>query len=206
MRLVVGYAHKYEPSWLIDDLRENLSWVDGFVSLDQTDRVDELWSPRAERVRALQDLGRKVGGEWMMIIDPDERLEDDAEARIRELIDGDPKRRFTFQFRELFTPTHYRIDGVWGSKTRRRLFHLRQARAPRVLVDLNLYHLKHIEPENRALRARVHKQANTWDNHRLGFDYLADDKGMVLEEIPEGRGFQPAYRPYRFQVPEELMT
>lgn len=206
VRLVAGYAFKYEPDWLIEDLRENLSWVDGFVSLNQRDRTDELWSPRSERVAALQSLARDIGAEWMLIMDPDERLEDRAEVVVRALIEHDPKARFTFNFRELFSPTEYRVDGVWGQKTRRRLFHLSQLRAPRMRVDLNIYHLKHIEPGNGALRSRVFQQANYWDNHRLGFEYLADEEGMVLESIPEGRGYRPAYdRPYRFEVPERLL-
>lgn len=206
MRLVAGYAHKYEPAWLIEELRENLAWVDGFVTIDQTNRVDELWSVRAERVAELRRLGVEAGAEWMLIMDPDERLEDKAGRVIRKLIRNDPSLRFTFHFKELFTPTAYRTDGIWGRKTRRRLFHLHQPRNPRALIDLNIYHLKHIEEGNGALRARVFEQANTWDNHRLGFDYLADSKGMVLEEISPGRGFTPPYtRPYVFTVPEHLL-
>jgi len=39
-RIIAAFAYRYEPDWLIDDLRENLSWVDGFAELDDRDRSD----------------------------------------------------------------------------------------------------------------------------------------------------------------------
>lgn len=206
-RLVCAYAHKYEPPWMIEDLRANLAWVDDFVALDQTDRATELWSRRDERVEQLRQLAVAAGADWCLIMDPDERFERSAEGEIRQAIEGDPTLRYRFPFLELFTPTEYRVDGVWGRKTRRRLFHLRSPMSRRVLLpDARIYHLKMIEPGNRALRARVHTQCNTWDNPNLGFDYLAEDAGAVLEPIPPGRDFQPPYRPYHFEVPTELLA
>jgi len=39
-RIIAAFAYRYEPDWLIDDLREDLSWVDGFTELDDRDRSD----------------------------------------------------------------------------------------------------------------------------------------------------------------------
>lgn len=206
-RLICAYARKYEPDFMVDDLRANCGWVDDFVELDQRDRPDELWSRRDERVAELRRLAEVAGADWCLIMDPDERLEHSAEARIRQVIADDPTIRYTFPLLELFTPDLFRTDGPWGRKSRRRLFHLREPMSTRVrLEDVWMFHLKMIEPANRALRARVHNQCNTWDNPGLGFDYLADDRGAVLEPIPAGRGYSPPYRPYHFTVPEELLA
>jgi hypothetical protein len=204
-RLVCAYARKYEPQHLVDDLRRNMSWVDGFVELDQRDRTDELWSPRAERVAELRRLAEEAGADWCLIVDPDERMEDDAESYVRWAVGDDPSVRHTFPFKELWTSDEYRVDGVWGLKTRRRLFHLRAPMSARRLAWARIYHLKMIEPANRAVRAAVHGQANTWDNKSLGFDYLAQEEGLVTERVPAGRGYSPPYRPYRFEVPGELL-
>ena len=205
-RLVCAYARKYEPAFMVEDLRTNCGWVDDFVELDQSDRASELWSRRDERVFQLRRLAENAGADWCLIMDPDERLEDGAEQRIREVIAGDPGLRYTFPLLELWTPDTYRTDGTWGRKTRRRLFHLTEPMRRRVLLDdVRMYHLKMIEPANRALRARVHNQCNTWDNPRIGFDYLADEDGLELAPLP-GRGFTPPYRPYHFEVPEELLA
>lgn len=205
-RLICAYARKYEPDWMVEDLRENMGWVDGFVELDQRDRVTELWSRREERVAELRRLAVEAGADWCLIIDPDERMEDGAESSVRRAIEGPPEIRYKFPFMELWTPDMYRVDGVWGRKTRRRLFHLHAPAGERVLLeDARIYHLKMIEPENRTLRRRVHKQANDWDNKRLGFDYLDDDRGLELRAIEPGRAFSPPYRRYEFSVPEELL-
>jgi hypothetical protein len=204
--VVCAYARKYEPQFMVDDLCENCAWVDGFVELDQRDRVDELWSRRDERVAELRSRAEREGADWCLIMDPDERLERSAEEEVRRVVAGDPSLRYTFPLLELWTPQTHRIDGPWGRKTRRRLFHLRAPMSRRVLLDTVLmFHLKMVEPENRHLRAEVHRRANTWDNRTLGFDYLEDERGAVLQPLPPGRGFDPPYRPYKFEVPERLL-
>lgn len=204
--VVCAYARKYEPQFMVDDLRENCAWVDGFVELDQRDRTDELWSRRDERVARLRELAEGAGADWCLIMDPDERLERSAESEVRRAVGGDPATRYSFPLLELWTPETHRVDGPWGRKTRRRLFHLRTPMRRRVLLEsVLMFHLKMVEPENRPLRAEVHRRANTWDNKTLGFDYLEEETGLVTEPLPAGRGFDPPYRPYRFEVPPELL-
>lgn len=198
-RIIAAFAYRYEPDWLIDDLRENLSWVDGFAELDDRDRSD-LWGERGDRTQRLMEIARAMEPDWIFYTAPDERLEDRA-ARVLRRLARRPHGRYSFALREMWTPDSYRVDGVWGAKRRSRFFRPGWKHGSRPL-DVNLYHLKMIEPANRAERQRVHTLANTWDNRRRGFAYMTDERGLRLERIREGRGYSPPYRPYRFEVPE----
>ena len=193
--IVAAYARRYEPQWLVDDLRENLSWVDGFAELDDRDRA-EPWSNTAERVKRLFAIVREMGADTVFYTAPDERLQDGAGEVLRALAPG----RYSLNLRELWTPDSYRVDGTWGGRRRKRFYTLDDD-SPVIPLNIDIYHLKMIEPENRAERARVHAAHNTWDNRRRGFSYMTDETGLVLERIPQGRGYSPPYRPYRFEVP-----
>lgn len=61
-------------------------------------------------------------------------------------------------------------------------------------ADIDLYHLKMITPERRRARAALY---NRLDPERrmqpIGYDYLADDEGAVLEQIPPGREYHPPH-------------
>ena len=199
--LVAAFCYRYEPEWLIEDLHTNLAWVDKIIGID-TSGYDELWIPRAERMRLMQDAGRKAGATWMLHLDPDERLETRAEKVIRRALERPHYVRYHMRMRELWTPHQYRVDGKWGSKRRRRLYRLGcRPDAPVGRLRLNIYHLATVEPTNRQMRARIHTDHNTWDNKSHGFEYLADETGLTLEDIPPGRGYHPPYREYLKTVP-----
>ncbi len=198
-RIIAAFAYRYEPDWLIDQLRENLSWVDGFAELNDRGST-EPWRVRADRSAELKRIALEMQPDWIFWTAPDERLEDRA-ARVLRRLARHPHGRYSFALREMWEPDAYRVDGVWGRKRRGR-FYRPGARMPSRRVDLNIYHLKMIEPENRAERARVHTLANTWDNRRRGFAYMTDERRLRLGRIPAGRGYSPPYRPYRFEVPE----
>lgn len=195
--IVAGFCFRYEPDWLIDQLLENVAWMDGHVSVD-TRNDPRPWIPKAERIAAILDKARDA--DWLFEIDPDERLEPDAEPVLRGAAEEGPD-WLRVRLREMWTPTAYRVDRRWGKKTRGRFRHLSVTRRPRNarLLDVNLYHLKMIEPENRAERRRVHSTWNRWDNGGR-FAYLTNEQGLKLEEIPEGRGYVPAYRRWEFKV------
>lgn len=197
MKIVATFAYRYEPDWMIDQLRQNLGWVDGFAELNTRGR-DDVWMPRIERTRALQSLARDMGADWVLAVDPDERLEPRAEKILRRLSKRSHS-RYAIHLRELWTPTQYRTDGIWGRKWRRRFYRLGNTDEPRP-VDVNLYHLKMIDAANRAERARVHTEHNTWDNRHRGFGYLTNEEGMTLETIPSKRRYSPPYEPYEFRV------
>lgn len=138
--IIVGYAVRNEPSWLVDQFRENLGWVDGFAEVDnrrQTGGWGHEGEMRAQVRRAVfKAAGR--GPAWLLQLDPDERLQDDACVKVpaalnrathdvgigRDRIDT---RRCVFRFplREMWSPTTYRTDNGWAAKKpRARLFYL----------------------------------------------------------------------------------
>jgi hypothetical protein len=201
-RIIAAFAYRYEPDWLVDQLRENLSWVDGFAELDERGRSD-LWSPRAQRNADLRAIALSMEPDWIYWTAPDERLEDRG-ARLLRLLSRRAPARYRLHLREMWTPDAYRVDGLWGAKGHTRFFRpgVKRTKAPdpTTTINLNIYHLKMIDPANRAERARVHGIANTWDNKARGFSYMLAESGLRLETIPEGRGYSPAYRPYLFDV------
>lgn len=200
MKLVVTFAYRYEPDWFVDQLRENVSWADEIIELNTRNRTD-VWMPRSERVAALQKLAVKAKADWILHMDPDERIQTGAEQVIRTLMERKHP-RYAFPLKELWTPTEYRVDGVWGRKRRRRLYRVGAEDAtPRTVNKVWLFHLAMIEPGNRQIRRQVFNDHNTWDNKRRGFDYLDDETGCLLAPVPPDRQFSPAYQTYIKQIP-----
>lgn len=222
-RLTAIYARRDEPDELIDGLRQNLAWVDRIIEVE-TPRTGP-W-PHEGRLNAhKRELLAAAGAGWCLFVDPDERIEDRA-AQLVPTILADASRRtiFTFPFREMWTLTHWRCDGAWGTKgDRKRLFHLhagqtfpnkpihcqpvpQHSRLSRVRLPVFMYHLKMIEPANRAARARAYLDADPAGRWLNGGDWshLADEGGLELAEIEPGRGFSPPYRQgsYSFQAPD----
>lgn len=199
--IVAGYAHRYEPDWMIDQLRENLSWVDGFAVHDDRENPT-VWSVAKDRNRMVFSEAVRMGADWVLFTAPDERWAPNTETVVRTAVDMPTSRRFAFPLRELWTPTEYRVDGVWGHKRRTRLTRPgRPTTTPPIVLPANIYHLKMIEPANRRLRVDVFKEHNSWDNKTKGFDYLNDETGLELESIPESLMYQPEYKTYEFAVP-----
>ena len=104
------------------------------------------------------------------------------------------------------------MDGIWGKKVKHVLFPIHEGQeflnlrvhspwAPvntnytLVQTDINLYHLKNIPPSNRKQRADLY---NELDPNReiqpIGYDYLANEEGLILKKIDEGREFYPRYQ------------
>lgn len=215
-RLVAVYARRHEPQWLVDELHANLSpWVDALVEVDDRQRsATESWGHEGA-LRARQWVAAAdAGADWVLMVDPDERLEDRAGETIRPLMDG-PDALYRLTLRELFKPDAYRVDGKWGLLRRTRLFPLREGQQmsakaihapavpvltnlPRLDVDVNLYHLKMVEPANRQRRAAAYGRAEAQHGvRRRQWGALVQTHGMRLESLPGGREFTPGYsRPY----------
>ncbi|MDX8438535.1 hypothetical protein [Mesorhizobium australafricanum] len=209
-KIVAVFSYRYDQH-LVPDLVANLDpVVDGWIAYD--DRAsDGIFSSEPQRRRALIAAAYEVGANWVLAMDPDERLENAVASRIGRLISGSGHVAWGFRCRELYTPASYRIDGAWGRKTQHRLFSayhpdryqskdLHGAWFPEDIgfrlkdSGLNLYHLKMIEPKRRVARRDLY---NRLDPDRqlqpIGYDYLADETGMILEAVPAGREYFPAH-------------
>lgn len=204
------FSYRYDAH-LVPDLLVNIDpLVDGWVSFDDR-AASGLFSDEPHRRRALVMAARDAGADWILPVDPDERFESRLADAMRELVGVEGQVAYTFPVREMFLPDAYRVDGVWGRKQQSRLirvpdeigdaamplhspWHTMAPGAELRAVDFNLYHLKMIAPERRRARRDLY---NRLDPNRacqaLGYDYLDDERGMVLEQIPEGRGYLPAF-------------
>ena len=173
-RLIAVYGRRHEPQWLIDDLITNLSpLVDGIVCVDDRARpASEAWGHEGQFRARQRDAAMAAGADWILVVDPDERLEDRAGQILRPLMDGGDA-LYRLALRELFQPSAYRIDGKWGIVRRTRMYPARPGQEmsnkpihappvpihtglPKIDVDVNLYHLKMIERPNRVHRARAY--------------------------------------------------
>jgi hypothetical protein len=210
-KLVAAFSFRYDLS-LIGDYLINLGdCIDDFVAWDDRQQTG-MWSHEGELRAKLRELAMEKKPDWLLMTDPDERLEQSAGKRIRKLIQAKAKKVYGFHFRELWTPVQYRMDGVWGGKMKWVLFPVLpgqefmnlavHCQSPpmnpeyaRITTGLNLYHLKMIDPQNRMDRKGLY---NVLDPERkiqaIGYDYLTDETNMRLETIPEGREYYPAYK------------
>ena len=183
--------------------------VDGWVFYD--DRAGEgVFSNEVRRRTLLLNAARDAGARWALAVDPDERFETPLASCIGALT-ARPGRCYSFALREMYSPTAYRIDGVWGAKRQARLLSLEQGViapegdlhlpwsrfVPHARIentDFNLYHLKMITRARRVARAALYNHLDPDGRmQQLGYDYLADDNGAELEAIPKGREYTPAH-------------
>lgn len=206
-KIIALFAYRYDEH-LIPDLLENIRpFTDGWIAWDDTKRTD-LWYNEGQIRRSLIEQARSSGADWVLAVDPDERYEQSLSVRISEMISGDRFNLWGFRFREMYAPDQYRVDGVWGDKVRFNLFALNPGQTfmdmhvhcpwcptnpeyKHVLTDLNLYHLKMIDPQARKDRADLYDKVDVSGLQTLGYDYLADETGIILENIPDGKGYSP---------------
>ena len=167
--------------------------------------------------RALTEAAWNHGADWLLGIDADERLERDFRARAEreiERADAEQQRALWVWFRELWgAPDRVRVDGIWGGKRKACLFradrghhfderrvHANWASWPPPngdypQADLNIYHLRMIDPEDRrqrVLRYRRIDPDNVWQE--IGYDYLLDETGIDLKPLEPGRDYVPLGR------------
>lgn len=234
VRLIVLLAVRNQAHFLPAFLRNVSPHADGIVALDDgsTDGSAELLesSPDVLEVvrvppdrpawdevgnhRALVAAGLRHGADWLLSVDADERLERSFRARAEAAIRrGRPLGigAFAVRMMELWDdPNTFRADGIWGHKTRARLFRARKdhvfddrelhghkaSTADRhlgefPLADLNLYHLGMLSAEDRRARRQRYEVADPearWQP-REGYAYLTDERGLELRRIAPGRGY-----------------
>jgi glycosyltransferase involved in cell wall biosynthesis len=228
---------RYLPGWL-----ENVApMVDGIIAVDDGSddetaallrshpKLVELisnppggsWNERGNQM-ALIKSARAHGGDWVLAVDADERLEIRFATEAPGLMaEAEAKgiEAYSLQVRELWDDrSHYREDGIWGGKARYRLFRNRPEHTkfdPRPLhrywmpleivsrigsvgahLDLNVYHLRMIRAADRQARyARYLALDPDGRFQPQGYGYLVDETGIELRPIPPGRDFLPVDDP-----------
>ena len=163
--------------------------------------------------RALVEAGLRHGAGWILCVDADERLERDFRTRAERVIARGQLlglSAYAVRLRELWNdPGQFRADGIWGRKLIARLFRARAdhefdpsplhgAKAPMQArrngrfptADLTIYHLGMLRPEDRAARRQKYELSDPerrWQ--KIGYEYLTDERGLVLRKIPRRRTF-----------------
>jgi len=201
--------HRFEPKWMIDGMLENCSFVDDVVSHDDTQNTG-LHIKHEGNIRGhLIEMAKELGADWILRMEPDERYENGFGKIIRKLVDTGNKIIYQANFRELYSPTEYRCDDDWNNKKRMCLFSLfpdniytnkpvHESKYPKnsdytiIPLDIDIYHFKMIEPENRVNRRDLYKQLDPNNEYQnKGYDYLADEKNIRLNKV---RKYSPGYK------------
>lgn len=210
-RVVAVFSFRYDAH-LVPALIANITpFVDGWIVYDDRG-ASSVFSGEVQRRTALLNAAREAGAAWALAIDPDERFEVALAGKMPDLLGHASARAHTFPLRELYSPAHYRVDGVWGIKRQARLLSLSEGivTPPGDLhlswasfipnaypndTDINLYHLKMITPERRKARAALYNHLDpNGVMQTIGYDYLADETGMELEAIGTERGYLPPHQ------------
>ncbi|MDZ4134706.1 MAG: glycosyltransferase, partial [Paracoccaceae bacterium] len=209
-KVIAVFAYRYDAD-LVPGLIENVTpSIHGWAALDDRTAVSALGN-EPDRRNALLRAARAMGADWILAADPDERYEAALRDRIGDLTGADDRTLWHFNFRELFDPAQYRVDGLWGGKRQMRLFPIGAARSEVTIglhgswvsdatgyhhcnSDVNLYHLRPISALRRKHRRETYAAADPGRLfQRVGYDYLDDERGMVLDPIPAGRHYTPPY-------------
>ncbi len=168
--------------------------------------------------RALTDAAGRHGADWLIAVDADERMEEEFGSRVRveiPLLERRGIRAAAVGVRELWdAPDQYRIDGVWSGRWRSRLFAWRpdaehdprpqhshwaplnsRTRGGYPPVDAYLYHLRMVQPSDRALRRTRCEAADPGREFQPeGYAYLTESTGLELAGLPAGRAYAPLHR------------
>lgn len=210
-KILAVFSFRYDAH-LVPDLIANLQpLTDGWVVYDDTSATD-LFSNEVERRVELLKAAREAGADWALAVDPDERYETRLASKIDGLTRRDKPLAYTFAVREMYSPTDFRVDGVWGTKRQARLLNLTQGvirpegalhlswhsfipKVSLVETPYNLYHLKMIARHRRVARAALYSHLDPDKQMQaIGYDYLADDTDLELARIPPGSEYHPPHR------------
>jgi len=204
-KVIATFSYRHDKH-LVPGLLRNISWVDDYIAHDDTKNTGIWFNEREVRLE-LRQRAIDAGADWILEIDPDERFERRAGDVFRALTQYKYKAIFQFNLKELYLRDEYRVDGIWDRKKRLSLYPVFMGQEHKdkevhfhsfpinkdyqiIPLDINLYHLKMIDSNERVKRMEIFKKLDP-DNklQNMGYDYLADETNMVLEKIPKGRGY-----------------
>lgn len=120
---------------VVDDASDDGTWdllvpilglygyPDGFEMVrNRRRRFGDEWRLRRQQWDALADMRP----EWVLCLDADEILPDDAAERVRAVLGQHPDADVVgFRLFDMWSPTHYRDDGLWGAHRRHMPFLVR---------------------------------------------------------------------------------
>ncbi len=225
MKIVAAFSKRYEPEYLVDELRENLAWCDDIICYDDSTRdpKDTAWNEH-ERYTSLYKSAGSINADYVIMTAPDERWAPNFEEELKKQIEIDGGNYFYFTpILEMYTPTAYRVDGRWAELPQCKIYPWREGqefmdrplhnmgvpfheREDERFLAVNHYHLKHIEEENIINRVRVFKDIDPNGDFSFdptGYDYLIDQTGVELKEMPQDEMFYPPYtKPYIYNPGE----
>ncbi|QKC82012.1 hypothetical protein [Mesorhizobium sp. NZP2077] len=209
-RTIAVFSYRYDAH-LVSDLLANLDpIVDGWIAFDDR-KAQGIFSSETQRRRLLLESARDAGADWILAMDPDERLERATADRIGQLTSRRRRIAWGFRLREMYSPTDYRIDGRWGEKVQHRLFRAYDPLDYRSSdlhgpwypagvgfrekdTGLNLYHLKMIEPRRRYGRQALYKHLDPkHEMQDIGYDYLTDETDARFERFSPGHEYHPPH-------------
>lgn len=214
IRVIAIVSYKFDAD-LLADLQENLRGI-ADECIIRFDEHGELLLDEGRYRESMVREAEAAGADYVVSIDPDERFEKRTARKMQWLMRLHLGQRVLFEFntRELYAPKKYRVDGIWGSKSRIMIFPIfadniysdAKLHSPHqplndgyrsVHTGLNLYHLKHIRPELRKNRRDTYVRLDPkLEFNPPGYDYLDDETGMRLKKIPLWRRYSPKYRKY----------
>ena len=172
-----------------------------------------VWNEPENR-RLLIEAALRHHPDWLIAVDADERLERRFRTRARAEIERAGRKgylAYSVWLRELWNrPDTYRVDGIWGTKRRARFFKARSdhsfderdlhgqwapvnssVNGQYPAADLVIYHLKMIDEEDRRARqARYFRLDPDRRWQAIGYEYLTDERGLVLKRVPPRRGYE----------------
>lgn len=178
---------------------------------------------RKELIYETYNLFKDKDNLWVLCCDPDERFEKRFLKKLNHFCNKEKPACYGLHFRELHNDKkHYRVDGIWNDKLKYILFPLQEkmnfdkiytyrhhiawmyeeiAHLTQ-LTEYNLYHLKMIKREDRIKRADLYNQLDPDKKIQpIGYDYLHDDKNMVLKKISYKTRYAYKYIPNDLKRP-----
>lgn len=207
--VVAAFSYRYDAH-LVPDFLANISpAIDAWVAWDDRGDTTSLSSEVSRRGQLL-NAAVALGATWILAADPDERFADRLATEMPRLTRHGPV-RWMFDCREMFTPTTWRTDGLWGQKKMQRLLpvtpdlrvgdqalhgHWFGYDTPPPLRDSGLcfYHLRMATPARRAHRRALYALADADRRFQaVGYDYLDDHRLARFADVSADLPFSPPF-------------